>query len=294
MGKIIRATGAGDFVKIAVITARDIVERARVIHNLSPTATAALGRTLCGTSLMGNMLKEKDATLTVRINGGGPIGSIVAVSDSEGNVRGCADAPGADLPLRSDGKLDVGGLVGTNGTLTVSRDLGLREPYIGSTALVTGEIADDFTAYLAESEQVGAACGLGVLVDTDRSVRAAGGFIVELLPGAPENLISRLEDNITLMDQLTTILDEDGEREVIEQVLRGLEPRILSEESVEYRCYCSRERVAQALVSLGADTLTELAAGGDAEVGCQFCGANYTFTPQELEALRAKCGTPEK
>ena len=294
MGKIIRATGADDFVKIAVITARDIVERARVIHKLSPTATAALGRTLCGASLMGNMLKEKDAALTVRINGGGPIGSIVAVSDSGGNVRGCADAPGADLPLRADGKLDVGGLVGTNGTLTVSRDLGLREPYIGSTALVTGEIADDFTAYLAESEQIGAACGLGVLVDTDRSVRAAGGFIVELLPGAPEELIARLEENITLMDQLTTILDEDGEREVIAQVLRGLEPRILAEESVEYRCYCSRERVASALVSLGADTLTELAAGGDAEIGCQFCGAEYTFTPKELEELRARCGTSEK
>ena len=294
MGKIVRATGADGFVKIAVITARDIVERAREIHGLSPTATAALGRTLCGASLMGNMLKEKDATLTVRINGGGPVGSIVAVSDSEGNVRGYAESPGADLPLRADGKLDVGGLVGTNGTLTVSRDLGLREPYIGSTALVTGEIADDFTAYLAESEQVGAACGLGVLVDTDRSVRAAGGFIVELLPGAPEELIARLEENITMMDQLTTILDEDGEGEVISQVMRGLEPRALTEESVEYRCYCSRSRVADALASLGADTLAELAADGSAEVGCQFCGANYIFTQQELESLREQCGTAEK
>ena len=294
MGKIVRATGADGFVKIAVITARDIVERAREIHGLSPTATAALGRTLCGASLMGNMLKEKDATLTVRINGGGPVGSIVAVSDSEGNVRGYAESPGADLPLRADGKLDVGGLVGTNGTLTVSRDLGLREPYIGSTALVTGEIADDLTAYLAESEQVGAACGLGVLVDTDRSVRAAGGFIVELLPGAPEELIARLEENITMMDQLTTILDEDGEGEVISQVMRGLEPRALTEESVEYRCYCSRSRVADALASLGADTLAELAADGSAEVGCQFCGANYIFTQQELESLREQCGTAEK
>ena len=294
MGKIVRATGADGFVKIAVITARDIVERAREIHGLSPTATAALGRTLCGASLMGNMLKEKDATLTVRINGGGPVGSIVAVSDSEGNVRGYAESPGADLPLRADGKLDVGGLVGTNGTLTVSRDLGLREPYIGSTALVTGEIADDLTAYLAESEQVGAACGLGVLVDTDRSVRAAGGFIVELLPGAPEELIARLEENITMMDQLTTILDEDGEGEVISQVMRGFEPRALTEESVEYRCYCSRSRVADALASLGADTLAELAADGSAEVGCQFCGANYIFTQQELESLREQCGTAEK
>ena len=294
MGKIVRATGADGFVKIAVITARDIVERAREIHGLSPTATAALGRTLCGASLMGNMLKEKDATLTVRIHGGGPVGSIVAVSDSEGNVRGYAESPGADLPLRADGKLDVGGLVGTNGTLTVSRDLGLREPYIGSTALVTGEIADDLTAYLAESEQVGAACGLGVLVDTDRSVRAAGGFIVELLPGAPEELIARLEENITMMDQLTTILDEDGEGEVISQVMRGLEPRALTEERVEYRCYCSRSRVADALASLGADTLAELAADGSAEVGCQFCGANYIFTQQELESLREQCGTAEK
>lgn len=291
MGKIIRAVGADDFVKIAVVTGRDIVERARQIHSLSPTATAALGRTLCAASLLGNMMKEDGAALTVRINGGGPIGSVLAVSDSGGNVRGYVDEPGADLPLRADGKLDVGGLVGRAGTLTVSRDLGLKEPYIGSTQLVTGEIADDFTAYLAESEQVGAACGLGVLVDTDRSVKAAGGFIVELLPGAPESLVDRLEENITMMDQLTTILDEDGEEEVIMQVLRGLEPRILERCEVSYRCYCSRERVRQALLSVGAQTLAALAEEGKAEISCQFCDEKYDFSAGELRELQNACGT---
>ena len=170
MDKIIRATAGDGFIKMAVITARDMVQRAREIHSCSPTASAALGRTLCAASLMGEMMKEEDATLTIRINGGGPIGSVVAVSDSGGNVRGYVGDPNVDLPLRSDGKLNVGAAVGRDGMLTVSRDIGLKEPYIGSTALVSGEIAEDVTAYLLESEQVPSACGLGVLVDTDLSI----------------------------------------------------------------------------------------------------------------------------
>ena len=287
MGKIIRAVAAEGSIKIAVISAPDIVERARVIHGLSPTASAALGRTLLGASLLGNMLKGEKDTVTLRLNGGGPAGSVVAVSDSAGNVRGCMDNPTADLPTRgTDGKLDVGGLIGRNGFLTVSRDLGLREPYIGSVALVSGEVAEDLTAYFAGSEQIGAACGLGVLVDTDRSIRAAGGFIVQLLPGAPEDLTGRLEENIALMDQLTTILDEDGDEMVITQVLRGLEPRVLSMETVEYRCYCDRERVAEALKSIGADAINEMAASGETtEVECQFCNAKYSFSAEQLTAL---------
>ena len=286
MGEIIRAVAADDFVKIAVISARDIVERARVIHGLSRTATAALGRTLCGTSLMGNMLKGEGQSVTVRIAGGGAIGTIAAVADNEGNVRGYVSNPAADLPVRADGKLDVGGIVGRNGMLTVSRDLGMREPYIGSTELVSGEIAEDFSAYFAESEQVGAACGLGVLVDTDDSVKAAGGFIVQLMPGAPEELINTLEDNIMFMDQLTTILDEDGADEVIHQVLKGLAPRILERSAAEYRCYCSRERVAEAILSTGEETLRELAESGEnTEVNCQFCDEKYIFTPDEIKSM---------
>ena len=286
MGTIIRAVAAEEQVKIAVITAPDIVERARQIHGLSPTASAALGRALLGASLFGNALKGERDTVTLRFQGGGPAGSVIAVSDSAGNVRGVMDAPEADLPTRPDGKLDVGGLIGRDGTLTVSRDLGLREPYVGSVQLASGEVAEDLAAYLAESEQIGAAVGLGVLVDRDKSIRAAGGFLVELLPGAPEELVARLEENILLMDQLTTILDEDGAEAVMEQVLRGLSPRVLARESVEYRCYCSRERVAEALRSIGADTLRELAAEDKpTEVRCQFCGTAYDYSPEELLAL---------
>ncbi len=286
MGKIIRAVAGDDFIKIAVIEARDIVERARQIHGLSPTASAALGRTLCATSLMGNMMKEADAAVTVRINGGGPIGSVLAVADCEGNVRGYVAEPATDLPLRSDGKLDVGGAVGRDGTLTVSKDIGLKEPYVGSVNLISGEIAEDFSAYYVESEQIPAACGLGVLVDTDCSIRAAGGFIVQLMPGAPDGLIEKLEDNIFFMDQLTTILDEDGVEEIMAQVLKGLEPRILEESPVEYRCYCSRERVSEALRSVGAAALEEIAQqGSSTEVGCQFCDKVYVFSPDEIKGL---------
>ena len=286
MGRILRAVAGDDFIKICVIEGRDIVERARQIHKLSPTATAALGRTLCAVSMMGNMLKEEKGSITARINGGGILGGMTAVSDSQGNVRGYAVNPAADLPLRSDGKLDVGGIVGTDGLLTISRDIGLKEPYIGSTKLLTGEIGDDFAAYYAESEQIGAACGLGVLVDTDLTVRAAGGFIVQLLPGAPDEMIEKIEDNIFMMDQLTTILDEDGIEEVINQVLKGFEPRILDEEPVEYRCYCSRERVADAIASIGVEALAEIVESGEeTKVGCQFCDEEYVFSPEELKNM---------
>ena len=247
MDRILRATAAGGFIKMAAINARSMVQRARDIHGTSPTVSAALGRSLCAASLMGEMMKEDEATLTLRINGGGPIGSIVAVSDSGGNVRGYVGDPSVELPLRSDGKLDVGGAVGREGMLTVSRDLGLKEPYIGSTELVSGEIAEDLTAYLLESEQVPSACALGVLVDTDLSIKAAGGFIVQLMPGADEGLIDKLEENIFTMDQLTTIISEDGEEELFRQVLKGLEYHLVGQVPVEYRCYCSRERVEKAL-----------------------------------------------
>ena len=289
MDRIIRATAADGFVKMAVITAKESVERARQIHGLSPTACAALGRTLCAASLLGQAMKEEKASLTIRINGGGPIGGVVAVSDSDGNMRGYVDAPRCELPLRPDGKLDVGGAVGRDGTLTVSRDLGMKEPYIGSVALVSGEIAEDVTAYLLESEQLPSACGLGVLVDTDRTIRAAGGFLVQLMPGADPSLSERLEENIRLMDQLTTILDEDGEQALFSQVLKGFERHVVGEYPVSYRCPCSRERVERALTVLENAEIAEIAAEGkDVSVSCQFCDRVYVFSPRELLALRER------
>ena len=286
MDEIIRATAAEGFIKMAVITAKDTVERARNIHGCTPTASAALGRTLCAASIMGNMMKEDNASLTIRIAGDGPLAGIVAISDHFGNVRGYVGNPSVDLPLRSDGKLNVGGAVGKNGTLTVSRDIGLKEPYIGSTELVSGEIAEDITSYLLESEQIPSACALGVLVDTDTSIRAAGGFIVQLMPGADEKLISALEENIFMMDQLTTILDEDGTEEIFRQVLKGIDYHIVSHDPVEYRCYCSRERVSEAVRSIGADELKSvISEGKDVCVSCQFCDSVYAFSPEQLQEL---------
>ena len=291
MDRIIRATAGDGAIKMAVINARDTVERARQIHGCAPTACAALGRTLCAASLMGQDMKEENAALTIRINGGGPLGGIVAVSDCDGNVRGYVGNPATELPLRSDGKLNVGAAVGRDGMFTVSRDIGLREPYIGSVELVSGEIAEDLTAYLLESEQVPSACALGVLVDTDCTVKAAGGFIVQLMPGADEEIISRLEDNIFMMDQLTTVLSEDGEEELFRQVLKGFDYHPVGEHPIEYRCYCSRERVLDALRCVSAEEIEEIAAEGkDVSVSCQFCDKVYDFTPDELREIN----TPEK
>lgn len=286
MDRILRATAAEGFVKMSAISAKQTVQRAKEIHGLTPTTAAALGRTLCGTSMLGNLLKEENGSLTMRIDGGGPIGGIVAVSDSEGYVRGYVGNPKLDLPLREDGKLNVGGAVGTDGMLTVSRDIGLKEPYIGSVELVSGEIGDDLTSYMLSSEQIPAACGLGVLVDTDLSIKAAGGFIVQLMPGAPEEYIDILENNIFLMDQLTTILAEDGLEEVFAQVLKGLPYHIVDENEVAYRCYCSRERISNAIASIGSDAIREMIdEGRDIDVSCQFCDNVYSFSVGDLSSL---------
>lgn len=289
MDRIIRAIAGDGFVNMSVITARDMVQRAREIHNCAPTAAAALGRTLCATSLLGNMLKSEKASVTVRIQGGGPAGILLGVSDDVGNVRGYIENPAVSLPLKADGHLDVGSAVGKEGMLTVIRDVGMREPYVGSTELITGEIAEDLTAYLLESEQVPSACGLGVLVDTDTSIKAAGGFIVQLMPGADEKLIEVLEENIFMMDQLTTILDEDGAEEVFAQVLKGLEYHILEQTPVEYRCTCSKERLAEALTCIDRKELESLIAEDeDVEICCDFCGTHHVFTPQEILDIAAK------
>lgn len=289
MDEIIRAVTEDGFAKISVIIGRDLVEHARQVHDLSPVATAALGRTLMAASILGDLLKEDDATVTVRVSGGGPIGSIISVSDSKGNVRGYVQNPHVDLPLKSNGKLDVGGSVGIAGQFTVSRDLGLKEPYIGSTELVSGEIAEDFAKYYVESEQVGAACGLGVLVDTDRSVSCAGGFLVQLLPGAPESLIDLIEHNISSMGQVTDILSGGNGEDILNTVLKELNPMILDRTPVGYRCYCSRERVLTAIESIGYDALDEiLQSGENTEVVCHFCNAKYNFPPSVIKAILDK------
>lgn len=285
MDLLIRAVTGDGMAKISAISGRELVERARLIHKAYPVATAALGRALCAASMLGDMLKEPDATVTLRLNGGGPIGSVITVSDSGGNVRGYVQNPQVDLPLRADGKLDVGRAVGKNGTLTVSRDLGLKEPYIGSSSLASGEIAEDLALYFAESEQIGAACGLGVLVDTDLSVKSAGGFIVQLLPGAPESLIAVIEENIAAMGPVTAVLEKSGPPELIDSVFRGLSPEILSRTPVEYRCPCSRERVRHAIEGISLEELEDMAATDGATTVCHFCDAVYKFSPQEINEI---------
>ncbi|MGI6029537.1 MAG: Hsp33 family molecular chaperone HslO [Candidatus Heteroscillospira sp.] len=295
MGEIIRAVSGDGLVKISVIEGRDIAERARMIHGTSATATAALGRSLCATAILGDMLKEEKASITVRINGGGALGTLMTVSDSSGNVRGYVQNPEADLPTRADGKLDVGGLVGKNGMMTVSRDFGYGEPYIGSTELVSGEIAEDYTSYYCSSEQTQAACGLGVLVDTDLSVRSAGGFLVQLLPGADDSVISALEANIAVMPAVSDVLMAGDGAALVNYVLLGMEPEILERHPAEYRCYCSRQRVAAAIASIGAKALEEMAADTQpTRVSCQFCDAEYVFTPEEIGELAQQSRENEK
>ncbi len=288
MDKLIRAVAGDGFIKISAADTREITERARKIHMTMPVATAALGRTLAAASMMGNMLKEQDGSVTVRINGGGPLGSIIAVSDCEGNVRGYVQNPGVELPLRQDGKLDVGAAVGSKGMLTVIKDLNLKDPYVGSVELIGGEIAEDLAAYYLESEQVPTACALGVLVDRDQSVIAAGGYIVQLMPGAPDGLLERLEGNVTKAGAVTDLLrDGFGPAVLIDRVLEGLEPRILEETPVEYRCRCSRRKVAEVLGSLDDSELRDMEEKGEnVEVRCQFCDAVYEFTPEEIVRMR--------
>ncbi len=297
MGTLTRAISSDGFVKMCVVDACDIVERARVMHGTTPVVTAALGRTLSAASIMGNQLKGRGASMTVRINGGGPCGSIIVVSDPEGNVRGYVQEPRANLPNRPDGKLDVGGVVGTNGLITVIKDVNLKEPYIGSTQLISGEIAEDVTAYLVESEQTPAACALGVLVSTaDQHVIAAGGYIVELLPGADEELISALEKSIADAGPVTTMLEKGiGTDGIIHAVIGAMDPQILTTEHVEYRCFCSHERAYDIVKSLAVAELEDMLKDGeDIEVGCQFCDSKYVFTPRDLsEMIADKLANPD-
>ena len=250
--QILRAMTTDGWVKAVAIRSRDLVERARQIHNTTPTATAALGRTLTACSMLGNMQKIENGSVTLQIKGGGPLGTILAVSDAEGNVRGYVQNPHVTLLEKYAGKLDVGAAVGTDGMLTVIRDLQMKEPYVGSVELVSGEIGDDVTAYLVQSEQCPSACGLGVLVDRDYTVRQAGGFILQLLPGAPEEIIDRLESAIAAAGSVTAMLEEGLSLEaLLRRVTGDMELEFFDPTPVSYRCYCTRQRVEATLISLG-------------------------------------------
>ena len=289
MGELVRAMTRDGFVKVVAVETRDIVERARQIHKTLPTATAALGRLLTAASMMGNMQKIDNGSLTLQIKGGGPLGTVLAVSDAAGNVRGYVQNPQISLLEKYRGKLDVGAAVGRDGMLTVIRDLQMKEPYIGSVPLVSGEIAEDITEYFAQSEQTPTACALGVLVDTDQSVRAAGGYLLQLLPGAPDAVIDTLEAGIQKAGAVTALLDQGmGAQALLETVMAGMDLEILETTPVAYRCYCSRERVESTLISLGRKELGEIVdEGKPIDISCQFCDTIYTFTPQEIaEILR--------
>ena len=288
--QLIRAISKDGHIKATAVSTRALTERARQIHRTLPVATAALGRTLAAASMMGNALKEDGASVTLQIKGGGPLGTLLAVSDNQGNVRGTVDNPAVDLPLRPDGKLDVGTAVGHEGTLTVIRDLNMKEPYVGSVGLLGGEIAEDLAAYFVESEQIPTACGLGVLVDRDQSVLAAGGYLIQLLPGAGEETISAVERGVAKVGSVSHALEHGmSARELLTNVLEEFQLEFLEEQPVEYRCYCSRERVETALVSMGRKELEALICEqGSAEITCQFCDKVYHFTREELSALLAR------
>ncbi len=287
MDQLVRAITAGGGVKAVAVATRELTEQARNIHRTLPTATAALGRTLAAAAMMGNALKEDAASLTLQIKGGGPLGTVLAVSDHMGCVRGYVQNPQADLPLRPDGKLDVGGAVGCEGTLTVIKDLGMKEPYIGSVGLLGGEIAEDLAAYFVESEQIPTACALGVLVDRDQSVRAAGGYIIQLLPGAEEGVIAQVEQGVLSAGPVTALLDRNPDPEaLLRTVLSGFDVELLESSPISYKCYCSRDRVERALISMGVEELEDLLAEqGGCELGCQFCDKVYRYTAGELKEL---------
>lgn len=286
MDKLIRAITRDAAIQITAVRTTDLVERARNIHKTLPVATAALGRVLTVTSMMGNKLKAENGSVTVQIRGNGPLGTIVSVGEPDGFVRGYLQNPAVDLPLRPDGKLDVGAAVG-DGFLVVAKDLGLRDPVTGTTVLVNGEIAEDMTRYFAESEQVPSACALGVLVNPDQSVRHAGGYLVQLMPGAQDADIDRLEQNITKAGAMTTMLDGGMTlHDVVNAVLDGFEVEFFEEIEIGYRCNCNHSKVTRALISLGEVELQNLMAEDKpAEITCQFCDKVYTFSKEEIGTL---------
>ncbi len=277
MSRLIRSISENGGVLFCAVDSTDIVRESERIHKTSAVTSAALGRLLTAATMMGVMLKNEQDSLTLRIKGDGPAGTVLAVADGTGNVRGYVDHPIVEIPPRLDGKLDVGGAVGHHGMLSVVKDLGMKEPYVGQIPLTSGEIAEDITKYYAVSEQIPTVCALGVLVNEDLTIRTAGGFLMQLLPGASDDEITHLEKNIAALPSVTSML-EDGMtlEEIMERALEGFNPNVLDEQDVQYRCNCSQDRVERAILSLGREDLAEMAAEGrPMEVCCQFCDKKY-------------------
>lgn len=287
---LVRGMSMDGFVKVAAVRSTNLVQRGASIHKTTPNATAAFGRCLTAASMMGNMQKVDNGSMTLQVRGGGPIGTITVVSDAVGNVRGCVTEPNVPLVEKYPGKLDVGATVGTDGTLTVIRDLQMKEPYVGSVELVSGEIGDDVTAYFVQSEQIPTACALGVLVDRDHSVKAAGGYLIQLLPGAPDEIIDKLEAGIRKAGAVTPMLEAGlTPEDILGQVCGDLGVVFMETVDVGYKCYCTRERVEQALISLGKEELAEIRDEGKPfPVECQFCDHVYQFTSEDIQSLLNK------
>ncbi|MBE6838746.1 MAG: Hsp33 family molecular chaperone HslO [Ruminococcus sp.] len=287
MGKIVRSISEDASVVATVFDAKDVVGEIEKIHQPSAVVTAALGRLSIAASLIGIGLKNNDDTVTVRMNGNGPCGTLIAVADSRGNVKSYVGNPVVEIPLNQYGKLDVKGAVGTDGTLTVIKDLGLKEPYTGQIPIVSGEIAEDIAAYFATSEQIPTVCGLGVLVNPDLTVAAAGGYLIQLLPFAPDSVIDIIEENVKKLPSVTKMFSAGMTAEEISlKVLDGLNPNVLDELSAAYKCDCSKDRVERALISMGRDELRSMAEEQEnTEVACHFCNKKYNFTSEEILEL---------
>ncbi len=293
---LIRATAADDAVRAFAVTTRGVTEEARRRHGLSPVASAALGRTMAAALMMGADLKNDTDVLTIRFTGDGPIGTITVTADAKGGVKGYVDHPDVILPPNAQGKFDVGTAVG-HGELHIMKDLGLKEPYAGTVAIQTGEIAEDITYYYAASEQIPSSVGLGVLVNRrEKKILQAGGFIVQLMPFAEEETISALEKNLRGIDAVTKMLSAgDTPEQMLEKVLAGLNPVVTEKNPVEFRCNCGKDRYERALVLLGRDEVQKIVDDGEpVEIKCQFCGKKYSFSPEELRAVLSKTAKTEK
>lgn len=284
---LVRAMTRDGFVKITAVETTEIVRRAREIHQTTAVATAALGRVLSACSMIGNMQKNNEGSVTLTIKGGGPLGTLLATSDPDGNVRGYVENPQVELMEKYQGKLDVGAAVGSDGTLTLIRDLHMKEPYVGTVELLGGEIAEDVASYFVESEQVPTVCALGVLLNRDQTVDVSGGYLLQLLPGAPDELIDQLESAVMAAGNVSDLLKAGATPEdIIRMVLVGMDVEILETTPISYKCYCSRERVEKTIISLGAKEMQSIIDDGeDIHVDCQFCDTIYTFTPGDIQQL---------
>lgn len=286
MSELVRMISTDGTLTVIAVDSTDIINRMEKIHMTSAVTSAALGRLLTAASMMGAVLKGKDHSITLRLNGNGPAGSLIAVSDSEGNVRGYVANPVVEIPLNNKGKLDVAGAVGTDGTLTVMKDLGMKEPYIGQIPIISGEIAEDITSYFATSEQLPSVCALGVLVNPDLSIQAAGGFIIQLLPTALDDTIDKVEECIKGIPSVTQMLTSGMTPEdICRSVLKTFDLEILDTAKPEYKCNCSRERVTKALLTMGKEELVDMANDPFTEVDCHFCEKKYRFTSAEIRKL---------